>query len=81
MDLSNESFVIAWQQAASVVEVARKLKLDTHTASNKAAFFRQRGVPLKKMPRDVRNGRSPELSLGQRMKLRDLAIRHEPDEL
>ena len=46
-----EGFIRAWQQSQTVAEVARKTGLDTHTASNKAAYLRRLGVPMKALTR------------------------------
>jgi hypothetical protein len=49
MSVDSESFVRAWQQAASVQDVAGQFKLTAREACARAASLRRIGVPLKPM--------------------------------
>lgn len=48
--ISAEQFIAVWQKAASVDDVARELGISVESASHRAGTFRQKGIPLKKMP-------------------------------
>lgn len=50
-----EEFVKTWQAADSLAEVAEKLGLTRHSASNRGMRYRNAGVKLKKFER----GRNP----------------------
>jgi hypothetical protein len=43
-----EQFVLAWQSAASFNEVLQKLDLPEKTIRSRAAYYRRKGVKLKK---------------------------------
>ncbi|KKK56234.1 hypothetical protein LCGC14_3066570 [marine sediment metagenome] len=51
MTTTSEQFVKAWQSSSSIKEVANKLGLSSNNVSNRAAYYRKKGVRLKIMPR------------------------------
>lgn len=55
-DVSPEQFVYAWQTSRSADEVAEKLKMPKPIVHARASSYREKGVPLKKMPRHTNRG-------------------------
>ena len=51
--VTNAEFVLIWQQASSVEEVANKLGILKGSASQRASNLRKKKVKLKRMPRSV----------------------------
>jgi transposase len=52
--VSAEDFVVAWQRAGNLDEVASVLKLSRASAYARGAKYRKMGVELKKFPRTRR---------------------------
>ena len=55
-----EEFVKVWQEAESMKEAAEKLGMSKSAASNRASYYRKRGVNLKSF---VRGGHRPPLNV------------------
>jgi transposase len=48
VEVSPETFVSVWQQGKSAAEVAKKLGLKLAAATQRAGYYRRKGVPLKR---------------------------------
>jgi len=48
---TSEQFVKAWQSSGSLKEVADKLGISRNNVSNRAAYYRKKGVRLKTISR------------------------------
>ncbi len=49
--LSNEEFVVAWQESSSLAEAAKRCHMSPRATSVRAAYMRLQGVPLKRFAR------------------------------
>lgn len=52
--VSAEEFIVTWQGAASLADVAKRLKITEGGASVRACHYRRRGIPLRCFPRGRR---------------------------
>ena len=55
MKVSTEDFIVIWQHAASVKDVAKETGLSYHACIHKACILRKHGVPLKLRRRGKRS--------------------------
>lgn len=74
--VDNRAFVTAWQQSKSTIEVAQRLGADTHWVNNRATHLRDKGVPLKSMPRQPKVSKpSPPMTTSERDELARLCLK------
>ena len=59
--VDTKEFVRVWQTSRSAVEVGKYYGIPPETVSQKAAYLRKRGVPLKRMPTRVTKADYTEL--------------------
>lgn len=50
-DVSPFEFVQAWQESEDINEVIAKLGMDKYSALSRAAYYKRKGIPLKKLRR------------------------------
>ena len=58
-----ELFVLAWQTEPNLASVCARTGMTPRCASNRAGWYRKRGVPLRRFPRACRGGPGFKLRL------------------